>query len=447
MLLAPPRPEDLGDQLIIPVIKEMRWVPVCGVYSPETASNCPFFTLDISSGSWNASWAKHDSERPGKMCSSEQLDTFFKTFTILETPMKQLGVNTTKHGDYMVTTEVLHLLKHYCHYCANWVITFIPEEWRPSPHVLFWFAAIAFFIRIGLDFLVYLATTWTMILSVRQMLCAITSIFYWAQGAVIAHFWWVRGKAGQNRERLEAEHIQIQELEEKNRILEREKVCLELGKESLERKLEAQLTLQQTLESMSKAKDMVRSQRPKIQELEQELKKNESTVKTEMICHRQQMEETLMHASITEQNLEIERKESAFLRQKLTEVSTQLEETKRLVFVTPVKEGNVKAPLERQRVQKRGRNSWEVGSKSALERLQDMRALCQRKDQALQQKTAQVESERWNQELKMKALLRAHKREVQEITERHLRAELCHKAEIESLKKKLQENLAKAYTS
>ncbi|KAJ8401578.1 hypothetical protein AAFF_G00378950 [Aldrovandia affinis] len=60
-----------------------------------------------------------------------------------------------------------------------------------------------------------------------------------------AIFWWLRGKSGQNQERLEAEILKIQELEEKIRILESEKGCVELRAETLQQRLEAQLTLQQ----------------------------------------------------------------------------------------------------------------------------------------------------------------------------------------------------------
>ncbi|KAJ8388291.1 hypothetical protein AAFF_G00135520 [Aldrovandia affinis] len=273
----------------LPPFKDQQcYVPVCGVYGPETTSDCPFLAFNIISGSWHASWVKHASERPTKICSPEQLYTFLTTFPILETPVKQLGVNTMKEGDSMDSSRVLLQLKHYWHDCANWVITFVPEEWRPSPHFLFWFAVVTSFIMMGLG--------------------------------VSALFWWLRGKLSQNQERLEAQNMKIQELEENIRILESEKGCVELRAETPQQRLEAQLTLQQTLDSENNGR--------------------ESKVK-EMMFHAQQMEEILMDVRIAEQNLEVEREKSEVLRKNLIDVSAQLEEIKSPLFVTSVKKGEV----------------------------------------------------------------------------------------------------------
>ncbi|KAJ8410334.1 hypothetical protein AAFF_G00203150 [Aldrovandia affinis] len=224
------------------------------------------------------------------------------------------------------------------------VITFVPEEWRPSPHLLFWFAVVTSFIVIGLG--------------------------------LSALFWWLRGKSGQNQERLEAENRRkIQELEEKIMILESEKGCVELHAETLQQRLEAQLTLQQTLDSEnndreSKVKEVIRSQTREMKELKQELEQTESLFKTEMMFHAQQMQEILMDVRIAEQNLDFEREESEILQKK---------------------------------------------------------------------KVAEVESERRDKEMEVKALLRSHKLKVHEIEEEHRRAEISYEAEIESLKKESQE--------
>ncbi|KAJ8391361.1 hypothetical protein AAFF_G00089910 [Aldrovandia affinis] len=97
----------------------------------------------------------------------------------------------------------------------------------------------------------------------------------------------LRGKFGQNQERLEAENVKIQELKEKIRILESEKGCVELRAETLQQRLEAQLTLQQTLDSEnndreSKVKEVIRSQTREMQELKEELEQTESLFKTEV---------------------------------------------------------------------------------------------------------------------------------------------------------------------
>ncbi|KAJ8403552.1 hypothetical protein AAFF_G00348780 [Aldrovandia affinis] len=74
-------------------------------------------------------------------------------------------------------------------------------------------------------------------------------------------------------------------------------------------------------------------------------------------------------------------------------------------------------------------------NKHALGELQTMRRQWQQMDQALQQKAAEMESERRDKEMEVKVLLRSHKLKVHEIEEKRLRAEICYKAEIESLKK------------
>ncbi|KAJ8414047.1 hypothetical protein AAFF_G00066450 [Aldrovandia affinis] len=388
----------------------IQWsVPVCGLYGPETTSDCPFLAFDILSGSWNASWAKHASERPTKICSPEQLDSFFRTFPILETPMKQLGVNTMKEGDSMDVSRVLLQLKHHCHDCANWVITFVPEEWRPSPHLLFWFAVVTFFIMMGLG--------------------------------VTALFWWLRGKSAQNQERLEAEN-KMQELEEKIRIMESEKGCVELQAETLQQRLEAQLTLQQTLDSEnndreSKVKEVIRSQTQEMQELKQELEQTECLFKTEMMFHAQQMQEILMDVRVVEENLEVERGESEILRKNLIDVSVRLEELKSPLFVTSVKKGEVL--LKNRKTQIKDKLNLEMKNRRALGEVQNMREQWQRMEQALQQKAAEVESERRDKEMEVKTLLRSHKLKVHKIEEKHLQTEISYKAEIESLKKQSQE--------
>ncbi|KAJ8403553.1 hypothetical protein AAFF_G00348790 [Aldrovandia affinis] len=312
-------------------------------------------------------------------------------------------------GDSMDVSRAL-LLKHYWHDYANWVITFVPEEWRPSPHLLFWFAVVTFFIMMGL--------------------------------VVIALFWWLRRKSRQNQERLEAENVKIQDLEEKIWILESEKGCVELQAETLQQRLEAQLTLQQTLDSEnndreSKVKEVIRSQTREMQELKQELGQTETLFKTEMMFHAQEMEEILMDALIVEQYLEVEREQSEILRKNLIDVSVQLEEIKSPLVVTSVKKGEVL--LKNRKTQIRDKLNLEMRNKHALGELQTMRRQWQQMDQALQQKAAEMESERRDKEMEVKVLLRSHKLKVHEIEEKRLRAEICYKAEIESLKKQSQE--------
>ncbi|KAJ8414285.1 hypothetical protein AAFF_G00051550 [Aldrovandia affinis] len=274
--------------------------------------------------------------------------------------MKQVGVNqgrAVRGGRAGALTQTLLQF-----------ITFVPEEWRPSPHLLFWFAVVTFFVVIGLS---SFTTNCHIPASPESpLLCA----------------------------------------------LESEKGYVELRTETLQQRLEAHLTLQQTLDSEnndreSKVKEVIRTQTREMQVLKRELEQTENLFKTEMDVH------------IVEQNLEVEREESEILRK-----NVQLEEIKSPLFVTSVKKGEVL--LNNRKILIKDKLNLEIKNKRALGELQNMIEQWQQMDQALQQKAAEVESDRRDKEMEVKALLRFHKLKVDEIEEEHVRAEISYEAEV-----------------
>ncbi|KAJ8418586.1 hypothetical protein AAFF_G00000850 [Aldrovandia affinis] len=244
---------------------------------------------------------------------------------------------------------------------------------------------------------------------------------------VSALFWWLRVKSGQNQERLEAENGKIQELEEKICILKSEKGCVELRAETLQQRLEAQLSALRTRipwaratrfaynwlkiktldsennDKESKVKEVIRSQIREMKELKQELEQTESLFKTEM------------DVRIAEQNLEVEREESEILRKKkvsahvpinaftLPAMFTWYQKYTLCSGLCPVGE----VLLKNRKILIKAKLNLEIKKKRALGELQNMREQWQQMDQALQQS----------------------------IEEKHLRAEIFYEAEIESLKK------------
>ncbi|KAJ8390137.1 hypothetical protein AAFF_G00110110 [Aldrovandia affinis] len=89
----------------------------------------------------------------------------------------------------------------------------------------------------------------------------------------------------------------------------------------------------------------------------------------------------------------------------------------------------------------------EMLNRSGEAKLHNMSEQCQQKDQALQQKAAQFDFERRDKQLKVKEVLRFHKEKVETIEKEHVETELSYKAEIDCLKKVLQENMMKACAS
>ncbi|KAJ8393344.1 hypothetical protein AAFF_G00062450 [Aldrovandia affinis] len=105
-------------------------------------------------------------------------------------------------------------------------------------------------------------------------------------------------------------------------------------------------------------------------------------------------------------------------------------------------EENVQALKEDHKALEKETLNFQIEINSYNEKLHDMIELCQGKDQALLRKACQIDYERRVKELKIKEVLRSHSWKVTSIEEQHLKAEFSYKAEIDHLRKKLQDNLA-----
>ncbi|KAG9335819.1 hypothetical protein JZ751_003651 [Albula glossodonta] len=273
--------------------------------------------------------------------------------------------------------------------------------------------------------------------------------------------------------KLRAERSKVRQLEEKVKTVERnlavlktEKAQVELEakvlQEELDKKGEIQNAPQQTAESLafsereSKVRELLKSHKHKILEMEQDRKKAEDLLKMQT------------NTLVAEHALAAERKESADLRQKVIEVTTQLAEIQQPVFVPPpAKDGKTsgksgKSALEgdatsyEEKLLMEEKNYKELeetikkmehdlssleSEKSHLENLnrtlkeegQILTLLCQQKDSALQQKLAEEEMEQSVKEIKAagpKGEIKNFKQKIKEINEKNEKAQTALKNQI-----------------
>ncbi|KAG9335169.1 hypothetical protein JZ751_005642, partial [Albula glossodonta] len=150
---------------------------------------------------------------------------------------------------------------------------------------------------------------------------------------------------------LRAQMSRVQQLEEQIKtieqdldVLQKEQAQVELEAKVLRQKLderEMQDAAQQNAESLARSereselKELLESHKLKILEMEQDRKKAEDLLKTQMEHHKRQAEENWTNTLAAEHALAAERKETADLRQKVIEVTTQLTEMQQSVSVPP----------------------------------------------------------------------------------------------------------------
>ncbi|KAJ8362380.1 hypothetical protein AAFF_G00376080 [Aldrovandia affinis] len=101
--------------------------------------------------------------------------------------------------------------------------------------------------------------------------------------------------------------------------------------------------------------------------------------------------------------------------------------------------GKIQALKEQREALKKEIYIMGIQNRSGEAKLHNMREQWQQKDQAFQQKAAQLDFERREKQLKVKEVLRFHKQKVETIEKEHVETELSYKAEIDNLKKELQE--------
>ncbi|KAJ8391823.1 hypothetical protein AAFF_G00085950 [Aldrovandia affinis] len=216
-------------------------------------------------------------------------------------------------------------------------------------------------------------------------------------------------------ESLQAEQSKSQQLEEKIKILAQDRAILQSEKIHLEQQAK---TMQQDLDSKdlfqasgsttqqtsgsehhdTDSEVKLKSPRLQIQEMEQEHKRTEALLKTEITFHEKQAQEHMMNTQKAEYALAAERKETANLRQK----------------------ESIKKMECDQACMRSEKNHQESLNMILEERLDILHKLCQQKDNALQQKLAQEEVERCVKDIKPdgpKKEIRNLRKRIQEINE------------------------------
>ncbi|XP_064194104.1 uncharacterized protein LOC135256192 [Anguilla rostrata] len=92
------------------------------------------------------------------------------------------------------------LLRQYLLAWVKWVMESVPEDWWPGSELSLWLTLTGMAVRTVLEVLIYLASNWETVRSIRNMLQTITQklatigrVFFWVTGGVNALYWWVRG--------------------------------------------------------------------------------------------------------------------------------------------------------------------------------------------------------------------------------------------------------------
>ncbi|KAJ8291167.1 hypothetical protein GJAV_G00022180 [Gymnothorax javanicus] len=299
------------------------------------------------------------------------------------------------------------------------------------------------------------------------------------------------------RMKVEQQEERIRAAEEDNEALRAEKFSLELQVKSVLGKLDkmsevcqqkdqalqqkaAQLDFERRDKDL-KVKEVLKIHKQKLQAIEEQHQKSESSYKAEVAFHRKKAEENRVVAAESQHALQLQRKEVASLTQKLSEldtissclsvqqirplrrcgavskktaetistndVSAQVEsadQLERCQCEAALVAGRIKVEQQEERIRaveednealRAEKFSLELQVKSVLGKLDKMSEVCQQKDQALQQKAAQLDFERREKERKVKEVLKIHKEKVQAIEEQHQKSESSYKAEVASLEK------------
>ncbi|KAJ8355119.1 hypothetical protein AAFF_G00097460, partial [Aldrovandia affinis] len=292
-------------------------------------------------------------------------------------------------------------------------------------------------------------------------------------------------------------HTEKRHLENLNNIIqEKFQIMNELCQEkdnALQQKL-AQEEVEQCVSEITAAgpKQWVQTFKRKIQDIAEKNEKAQNVLKNQIAFHDKKAQENWIIACASERRLILQRKETHSLCNKLSEVSAQLgpllaasissseqhvtggdipvcachnvaeleniaeaavkdrdlymrkvcdEESKSQEL-----EGKIQALKEQREALKKEIYIMGIQNRSGEAKLHNMREQWQQKDQAFQQKAAQLDFERREKQLKVKEVLRFHKQKVETIEKEHVETELSYKTEIDNLKKELQETKACAST-
>ncbi|KAJ8389251.1 hypothetical protein AAFF_G00122710, partial [Aldrovandia affinis] len=257
----------------------------------------------------------------------------------------------------------------------------------------------------------------------------------------------------------------------------------------------AQEEVEQSVSEITAAgpKQWVQTFKRKIQDIAEKNEKTQKVLKNQIAFHEKKAQENWIIACASERSLILQRKETHSLCNKLAEVSAKLgpllaasiSSSEQHVKVGDIPvcachnvaeleniaeaavkdrdlhmrklrdeeskaqelEGKIQALKEQREALKKDIYIMGIWNRSGEAKLHNMSEQCQQKDQALQQKAAQLDFERREKQLKVKEVLRFHKQKVETIEKEHVETELSYKAEIGNLKKELQENTMKACAS
>ncbi|KAJ8365282.1 hypothetical protein SKAU_G00141130 [Synaphobranchus kaupii] len=161
-------------------------------------------------------------------------------------------------------------------------------------------------------------------------------------------------------------------------------------------------------------KEEIRNFKQRIQEINEKHERTQSGLKKQVV------------ARASENALTIKRKEMASLSKRLSEASAKV-----AGYQEPLTEALSRSDLQIRPLRKYGAvPTKNVNTVDKSGQLKNMNELCQKKDQALQQKAAQGDSERRDKELKVKDVRKTHKLKVQAIQEQHQKSELSYMAEV-----------------
>ncbi|KAJ8366977.1 hypothetical protein AAFF_G00336230 [Aldrovandia affinis] len=310
--------------------------------------------------------------------------------------------------DSLNATRLFHLLQAHATEGANMLLSRIPGEWQPGPS--FYGLSWNVLVTVVLFSIIFLTIVW-------RTVCAVKSTI---------------SKAKENEvqilEKLLAEQSRVQQLEEKVGMLEQAQVVLQ--REKVHQELLARLRqrnvdtnhLSQDAGSSAQLLSEVSAQlgpllAASISSSEQHVTGGDIPV---CACHNVAELENIAEAAVKDRDL--------YMRKVCDEESKSQE-----------LEGKIQALKEQREALKKEIYIMGIQNRSGEAKLHNMREQWQQKDQAFQQKAAQLDFERREKQLKVKEVLRFHKQKVETIEKEHVETELSYKTEIDNLKKELQE--------
>ncbi|KAJ8366293.1 hypothetical protein AAFF_G00363030 [Aldrovandia affinis] len=231
-------------------------------------------------------------------------------------------------------------------------------------------------------------------------------------------------------------HTEKRHLENLNNIIqEKFQIMNELCQEkdnALQQKL-AQEEVEQCVSEITAAgpKQWVQTFKRKIQDIAEKKREGSECCLRSVLswAHSLQLPSAALSSMLQENIAEAAVKDRDLYMRKVCDEESQSQEL----------EGKIHALKEQREALKKEIYIMGIRNRSGEAKLHNMREQWQQKDQAFQQKAAQLDFERREKQLKVKEVLRFHKQKVETIEKEHVETELSYKTEIDNLKKEIQE--------